>query len=487
MKRDNAFLSPIGFLLMFFFFLGLGYSVWRSGGLAFSPGPLTDKRRSGVQLQGFRSHAEFETACQACHQPLKARQDGLCQACHTDIAAQRAGKSGLHARIQGVADCAACHRDHRGRDFDPSSGDLASFDHAVTGFSLVWHQVTYAAAPMGCVACHGNGPSYARADPACLECHAGRATDFMRQHIQDFGAACSSCHDGLDKMVGFDHNQTGFQLSGKHAAARCADCHVQGRFQGTPTDCARCHTEPRLHQGLFSAHCEDCHTLDSWKPASLASKPFDHDRATTFSLARHAQDYAGQPMTCQECHSNGVALVGFLPFPQAACVDCHAANDATFMDQHQAQFGSDCLVCHDGADRLSDFDHANFFPLEGRHAEIDCTACHQDQGYRGTPKECVRCHAEPPIHAGSFGLQCQWCHSAAAWAPARLRAHPFPLDHGWQGETACQVCHPSTYVEYTCYGCHTHQPQPVLDSHLQQGISIEELPACTNCHPAGER
>ncbi len=87
--------------------------------------------------------------------------------------------------------------------------------------------------------------------------------------------------------------------------------------------------------------------------------------------------------------------------------------------------------------------------------------------------------------AGFFGLKCQYCHSAQAWSPAKLQIHSFPLDHGNQGEIACQVCHPSTYAEYTCYGCHDHQAEAITLSHLKAGISEAELPACATCHPGG--
>ena len=41
--------------------------------------------------------------------------------------------------------------------------------------------------------------------------------------------------------VKFDHVQTGFNLTGSHAQARCGSCHIQGVFKGTPRDCASCH------------------------------------------------------------------------------------------------------------------------------------------------------------------------------------------------------------------------------------------------------
>ena len=137
---------------------------------------------------------------------------------------------------------------------------------------------------------------------------------------------------------------------------------------------------------------------------------------------------------------------------------------------------------------MSSFDHAQVFPLDGKHAEIECVACHANQVFAGTPKVCAQCHAEPAVHAGLFGLVCESCHTTTAWSPATLLEHSFPLRHGLENgepETACAVCHVTSYSEYTCYGCHEHQPAEISRKHSEEGISAVELPACLECHPGG--
>ena len=133
------------------------------------------------------------------------------------------------------------------------------------------------------------------------------------------------------------------------------------------------------------------------------------------------------------------------------------------------------------------FDHANFFPLDGKHAEVKCSKCHADQKYKGVPTTCAECHKEPKIHAGIFGSECQDCHTANGWVPALLNKHTFPLDHGGKGEVNCQTCHLNTYPEYTCYSCHDHQPEEITASHKRANISEADLPDCTRCHAGGER
>jgi hypothetical protein len=302
----------------------------------------------------------------------------------------------------------------------------------------------------------------------------------MAQHLQDFGDACLDCHDGIDRMADFDHNATDFPLSGEHLTASCAACHQTGEFSELPVACVDCHEDPAMHAGIFSEDCSACHNPQAWEPALLEGEPFDHTANFGFSLARHARDYDDQSMTCASCHGEDVR-----EFQLATCSGCHADHDQKFVKEHQAQFGGNCLECHDGIDRMRDFDHASVFPLEGRHGEIECSACHVDEVFKGTPQACVDCHAEPEIHAGFFGLDCQYCHTTVSWSPARLRNHNFPLDHGEQGESACQTCHPAVYAEYTCYGCHEHEPAPIEEKHREEGISLEELPECITCHPSG--
>ena len=57
----------------------LGIDLWMEGGLAFNPGYLTALSSTNKQeIQGFRSHAEFEKECKRCHQPFAGEQASLC-------------------------------------------------------------------------------------------------------------------------------------------------------------------------------------------------------------------------------------------------------------------------------------------------------------------------------------------------------------------------------------------------------------------------
>jgi hypothetical protein len=82
-------------------------------------------------------------------------------------------------------------------------------------------------------------------------------------------------------------------------------------------------------------------------------------------------------------------------------------------------------------------------------------------------------------------LKCEYCHDTTSWYPAQLVNHQFPIDHGDQGEVACEVCHVSTFSEYSCYGCHEHEADEMVDKHKELTLSADQLAACTECHAVG--
>jgi len=350
---------------------------------------------------------------------------------------------------------------------------------------------THAGFERECGLCHR--PFAASQAELCSQCHQDvaqqvAAGDGLHGRLENPNAcrACHPDHRGRDfsplefALTDFDHSVTRFALTGQHATAQCADCHASG-YTNTSTECSSCHAEPAVHAGLFPLDCTQCHTADAWQPAIWNGQPFDHAN-TGFSLALHSQDYAGQPLTCQACHP---ALISSAS--QVTCQDCHASHDAAFMDEHVLTFGADCAGCHDGSDRMANFDHAAVFPLEGRHAALQCLDCHTAQNFTAAQAACVSCHAEPAIHAGFFGTNCQECHTADAWQPARLLEHAFPLDHGGQ-ISACVTCHAGAYTQYTCYSCHEHNNEAALrQEHAEEGIGADRFPDCAACHLDGRK
>ncbi len=169
---------------------------------------------------------------------------------------------------------------------------------------------------------------------------------------------------------------------------------------------------------------------------------------------------------CGRCHELGSREV------TAKCLDCHreiAAARDTGRGLHAQDDFADCVDCHvehqgrdydlifwpDGPEGV---DHAALgFPLQGRHAELACRACHRDEmvvrrdallaagkdldrTYLGLGTDCTDCHAD--VHLGQLPADCSSCHDTRAWRPAPGFDHAavFPL-RGRHAETACARCH----------------------------------------------
>jgi len=99
------------------------------------------------------------------------------------------------------------------------------------------------------------------------------------------------------------------------------------------------------------------------------------------------------------------------------------------------------------------------------------------------PHQCISCHEEPEVHEENFGLDCVRCHSLVAWTPASLTRHTFRLDHGNQGTVACETCHIESYIENSCYECHDHDQNEMVELHKAENIF--DLENCSECHPTG--
>jgi hypothetical protein len=259
------------------------------------------------------------------------------------------------------------------------------------------------------------------------------------------------------------------------AAARCETCHTDVAAQRN--------NQSGLHGRLHDVErCQLCHTDHEGRDASMIRfdlATFEHERLTDFSLARHQTGYDGQPLACEQCHLDRVWTAEAVD-----CIACHTEADRPFMIEHTAFFGQVCLACHDGRDSAAEFDHTEHFPLDGAHAEVECAGCHTQPVVDGTPAECVGCHEEPDVHAGQFGTDCRRCHTTAAWLPAQLTQHTFPLDHGGEGEIPCATCHTTTYAEYTCTNCHAHDDrEELLKEHDE--VVTQNLDLCADCHATG--
>ena len=424
--------------------------------------------------------AGFALACDQCHRFTDARWSDAayahlvwpligrhttprCSACHASGA--YAGRS---------RDCVSCHRPDYDRAADPShvqagfplacepchaladaGWNLGRFNHET--FPLAGTHIT-----AQCAACHRNG-QYTGTPRTCNGCHQAEydaAKD--PNHINaGFPTACDTCHKFSDAT--WDQgvfNHTTFPLAGVHVTRRCAECHINGVYRGTPRTCVGCHQtdynnarDPNHVTAGFPTTCDTCHKFSD---ATWDQGVFNH---AIFPLAG-----AHTTRPCGECHINGV----YRGTPRT-CVGCHQTdyNNARDPNHITAGFPTTCDTCHKFSDTSWDqgvFNHA-IFPLAGAHTTRPCGECHINGVYRGTPRTCVGCHqtdyntARDPNHiTAGFPTTCETCHkfSDTSWDQGVFNHGIFPLA-GVHTTRPCAECHINSVYRGTprvCSGCH---------------------------------
>ena len=436
-----------------------------------------DHGKTGFPLSG--RHAELK--CDQCHTPgnIKAAPvqkiltetphktflglEQRCQSCHAD-------------RHQGAVgtDCQSCH--------GVSSWKPAlSFDHAKTKFALAAKHKQ-----VECAKCHEGMRAKGPGEPIlfatkgftdCTPCHAN-------PHGAKFAErACRTCHtpEGWAATKSFNHSQTAFPLTGKHATVLCVRCHTRmGVGKGAAVsfatkdfrDCKPCHTSPH-GPGLSAGACKSCHETSSW--AAPGSRPFDHT-LTRFRLeGKHAT------LKCDQCHKQAPKATFASKYMIAfdRCTNCHEDYHG---GQFEKKYGNDCARCHSvQAFKPSMFTiamHADArLPLTGAHVAVACAACHTPRNATGNPNvqyvgifaECQACHQD--IHGGQFDRDgktvCAVCHSPNGWRSLLFNhdvQSTFQLTGAHKG-VPCEKCHKEekigdrTIVRYKplasqCESCH---------------------------------
>ena len=211
--------------------------------------------------------AHTRIMCAACHANDQfAGTPQNCASCHSMAFAQATNPS--HTAAGFPQDCTLCHA--------TSSWRPASFDHARTRFPLTGAHTTTM-----CATCHASG-QFAALDTSCVSCHLNQfnATTSPNHMAAAIPRDCQVCHSTVQwRGATFDHSRTRFALTGAHTTVMCANCHVGGRYAGTPMDCFSCHSKefssvsnPNHVAAGFPKTCETCHTTTTWVGARIHSQ-----------------------------------------------------------------------------------------------------------------------------------------------------------------------------------------------------------------------
>ncbi len=325
--------------------------------------------------------------CRKCHDDLEfANANRDCISCHKDAHEQTVGR-----------DCSRCHTQ--------SSWLISNVRqvHQQIGFPLLGRH-----AQIDCYQCHKSA-SLLRFDPLkaeCYDCHVNNylATTNPPHVAGKYPKDCLDCHNQNSWFSAtFNHNSTGFPLTGAHLGINCALCHTKGYSGGTPTSCVACHltnynstTNPNHISSKFSTDCQTCHNTTTWLTSN-----FNHN-TTAFPLTGSHINVA-----CGLCHTNGYS--GGTP---TTCVACHLTNfNATTNPNHvAANFPTTCETCHTTTNwTTSTFNHTPYFPLTGNH-NVSCVTCHTNSAnYIVFTCVTASCHGNAHYqNQGSAG--CYRCH-----------------------------------------------------------------------------
>jgi len=367
-----------------------------------------------------------------------------------------------------------------------------------------------------CATCHKFG---GQARLKCLECHTEIATGLSARHglhasyniAAGSSQQCARCHsehngEGFPLIKWntktFNHKDTGYELEGRHAGLACDKCHnashvstrerrtikskdLNRTYLGISTACVTCHEDQ--HKGRLGENCLSCHNYVDWKSISVGQ--FDHSKTRYPLTGLHAQ------VECARCHGNGPeGKPQYVGIRFNTCSDCHR-------DPHQGRFPQSCQSCHNpgGWKKISlqtvneRFDHSKTkFPLEGKHASVDCAQCHANGDFKKPLAfaKCMDCH-KPDPHKGQFqkradGGECESCHKIQGWKPSTftvkehaLTAYPLQGSHA---RLECAQCHVPKgrdtvfKVKFErCTDCHS-------DRHAEQFAAAPYFNACDRCH-----
>ncbi len=249
--------------------------------------------------------------------------------------------------------------------------------------------------------------------------------------------------------------------------SECTNCHVRLRDTTQKKLCLDCHDHKTVaediekRQGFHGKDknareldCKACHSDHKGADAqviSLDKDKFDHEFTDFMLEGKH------QLVECDGCHLKDKKYRE----AKQTCYECHSEDDI-----HKEELGKKCQDCHvtSGWAR-SEFDHDKTdFKLKFTHQRVACNACHIDEKYKDTPKNCVDCHAIRDVHSNRFGNNCKSCHQERGWDKSLFehgRDTQYKLEERHR-RVGCNDCHGIDYKvtkkrntkPRDCYSCH---------------------------------
>lgn len=341
-----------------------------------------------------------DAKCKECHTTgLKFEKVAMnCYSCH-----KRADEDKGHKGNYGEK-CEKCHKETKWKE--------SIFNHDKDTKYIL----NYKHKDVKCNDCHNMGKLYEhKLTDKCFDCH--KKTDDDKGHKGNLGKDCEKCHNEKGwKEVDFDHDKdTKYPLKWKHKDVKCAECHTakNNYREKTPTDCYSCHKktdDEKGHKGSLGKDCAKCHIEKAWKEVDK----FDHSKTKFPLLGKHTDT------KCHDCHKS---KSGDFKEVKKDCYSCHKKED-----KHNMKLGTVCEACHNARDwKVWDFNHNDRaftkFDLDGKHKKIDCLECHTTPvvGKKlPATTTCYSCHDKDDEHEGTFGKQCDKCHTTDSFKNIKI-------------------------------------------------------------------
>ncbi|MBK7876028.1 MAG: hypothetical protein IPJ77_09790 [Planctomycetes bacterium] len=417
----------------------------------------------------------FQVACASCH-----GQSGW-KTLHSEGHERYLPLVGGHAAL----DCRACHAAESVHSLEAlAKSDLEPVVRTCEQCHASPHQPAFATGAAAMVGMER--------EQGCVTCHAAEHTSFREKGLV---------------VTPEQHALAGYPLVAPHDAVECAKCHdpqfaeFGARYPGRGAEqCSACHED--VHEGQFATgafagrECTACHDRLHFEPHAFTVET--HARTALPLDGKHLE------LKCEDCHAKeNEETPRTFHGTGSTCETCHADAHAGFFAARTEPLPDvvhgDCARCHDtqGFAQVpeSRFDHGRWtgFPIEGAHAQGECTLCHYprkepDEAKRtfgrveehfGAMKGCVTCHQD--VHQGRFDApsmprevagrtDCARCHVESSF-----RAFPDGFDHAaWTGYPLV-----GDHADVSCSGCHAQLPR--ADS-IGRTWGRARGTACSDCH-----
>ena len=470
--------------------LGLGYAAY-----ALVASPATTQLSTGpVAL----CHAAFENDCSACHEgfaPMDPATSDLdislagifasenlatieakCLTCHP---------VGTHFRDQLTLasqsidqNCAACHHDHRGRDFAIVSHDARQCTQCHADLSAVCRQppqrrnrvVGFSAADHGEFSSLATDPGVVKFDHAQHmlpgQVAAGSRGQFLHGMLSDsdrirYGGpdadgdtpvqlSCASCHEMTEaSFAARSIGESGRGIEPIDFETHCAACHSM--MPGPPSEA----TLPIPHAVAWSQVQLLIDGNAAGEAVSGSRRPVDNDRQTEAKVGEgfggnSRRNLSTPPPAAEGDRPAKTEQTVSVADVRDQCLKCH--DDASVTDQRiaSASAGLSEPMIPERFLQWGEYDH-------GAHAAMDCRACHA----AAYPSE-TRDGSGPPSDHTTVMIDnidsCTECHrDPESPTPASLVSGKTAELLGDQATWASDAC-------TTCHGYHTHAAAAVTNA-----------------------